>query len=114
MRCLRAALLSPPLLTVALAATVSLFNLSFWSCGLLCMSNLFVRSNPYHIFATDLLTAYVHLQAWQGWLTFRIFVNSEACDNILNSVMTNEDTAAIVRKVLPIAGVVILLLQARA
>jgi hypothetical protein len=37
-------------------------------------ANLFYQTTPYHIVATDFLTAYVNLPAWQGWLLWRGYV----------------------------------------
>lgn len=93
------------------AMYVSLFNLSFWFCGGVCTANLFYQAVPFHVISTDLLTAYVHLPAWQGWLFWRGYVHSEASNNLLSAVMSNPKTAETVTWLLPIAGAIVLALQ---
>lgn len=58
-----------------------LFNFSFWLCGAMCAVNLLYKDMPYHVFPTDVLTAYVHLPACQSWVVWRRFVSSSGCED---------------------------------
>lgn len=47
----------------------------FFLCESLCFLNLIFQEKPYHNFAIDLLTAYVHIPAFRSWLLWRRMVH---------------------------------------
>lgn len=87
------------------------FNVSFWTCGILCAANLAYQAVPYHIVSTDALTAYVHFPAWQSWLTWRYFVKSKKCDELLTKVYSQPHNQYIVAITCRVAGWLVLLVQ---
>jgi len=96
---------------VATKVYVAVFNLSFWCCGLMCLSNMVYHSVPYHIFSTDVLTAYVHLPAWQSWYRWRQFVLSTGCDDLLTSVLHDKSRGNIIGLACRICGWLVLVVQ---
>ena len=57
-------------------AYVSLFAISFWSCGAVCFLNIIVKDVPYFTFPVDVLTAYVHVPAFTGFLLWRRLIKA--------------------------------------
>jgi len=90
---------------------IVVFNVSFWFCGALCAMNLCSQSLPYHIMTTDVLTAYVHVPAWQSWYTWRKFVHSKGCDELLTKVRSNKFLEKRMFQTLRVCGWVVLFLQ---
>lgn len=87
------------------------FNLSFWTCGTLCLLNLIYRKTPYHNFPTDALTAYVHFPAWQSWIVWRRFVKSSACAELLSNAQAKQDRQSKFNAILRYGGWVVLAVQ---
>jgi len=90
---------------------VVIFNISFWLCGMLCLTNIIYKAVPYHVFSTDFLTAYVHLPAWQGWRIWRKYVLSHQCKSLLARIFERPDFAEQVAFVCKVAGWLILIVQ---
>lgn len=88
-----------------------IFNVSFWTCGTVCALNLIYQKTPYHNFPTDALTAYVHLPAWQSWLTWRRFVKTPGCAELLSKARSNTDRAAKLDLILRVVGWIVLAVQ---
>jgi hypothetical protein len=90
---------------------VIIFNISFWLCGLLCLANIVYKAVPYHVMATDFLTAYVHLPAWQGWRMWRKYVLSTECNTLMGRIFERSDLAKQVAFACRVAGWLILIVQ---
>lgn len=88
-----------------------IFSSSFWFCATLCTANLFLHRTPYHLQATDLITAYVHVPAWQSWLVWRRFVRSRGCEELLAKAQANDEQRAVLDAALRVGGRLVLLLQ---
>lgn len=91
---------------------VLVFNVSFLVCGILCTSNLVCQMVPYHVLSTDALTAYVHLPAWQSWRRWRIFVASQACEELLAAAMEVPSNRMWIEKSCYYSGILVMMLQA--
>jgi len=87
------------------------FNMIFWTCGAFCMLNLYYRDVPYHLLPTDFLTAYVHIPAWQSWLTWRGYVASASCTELLARVQASKERQANMDLALRIGSWLVLVLQ---
>mmetsp|Transcript_29513 Transcript_29513/g.75084 ORF Transcript_29513/g.75084 Transcript_29513/m.75084 type:complete len:744 (-) Transcript_29513:78-2309(-) len=90
---------------------VLIFNLSFWFCGLLCATNLVYQCVPFQIMSVDFLTAAVHLPGWQGWLRWREYVNSPACNDLLAQIKGRPERYQFMGWCVKAAGWVIMTLQ---
>jgi len=90
---------------------VIIFNVSFWLCGVLCMINIAYKAMPYHIAATDFLTAYVHLPAWQGWRMWRKYVMSHECNSLMGRILEREDFDGQIAFLCRVAGWLVLIVQ---
>lgn len=66
---------------------------------------------PYHNFPTDMLTAYVHLPAWQSWYVWRKFVKTHACEDLLSRALSNRERQDKMNLVLRVGGWLVLLIQ---
>lgn len=88
-----------------------IFNVSFWTCGSVCALNLIYQKMPYHNLPTDMLTAYVHLPAWQSWLIWRRFVKTQGCAELLAKAQSNQDRAKKLNTILRFGGWLVLLVQ---
>ena len=65
------------------------------SCGAACWANLRYRQVPSHNVPTDLITAYAHLPAMQGWLFWRVRVDCPMFQSVVETLRlaTDEDRA---------------------
>mmetsp|Transcript_103916 Transcript_103916/g.291007 ORF Transcript_103916/g.291007 Transcript_103916/m.291007 type:complete len:685 (-) Transcript_103916:97-2151(-) len=87
------------------------FNLCFLVCGVACCMNLFFREVPYHILPTDVITAYMHLPAWQSWIAWRRFSLSSGCKELVSKAQASGERRANLDVALRAGGALAMLLQ---
>ena len=74
---------------------VTVWLLALTTCGSVCWMNLWYQKLPSHNFPTDLLTAYVHIPALQGWYFWRSRLRNVKFQSVVDSLSlaTSKDKA---------------------